>query len=57
MTALSGWLNKHAPSWIVKEGDPHSTTVRMVLVVLSLAPAVGLAVFVVIAGILTPASF
>lgn len=45
MTALSGWLNQKAPSWIEKKGDPRGTAVRMVLVVLSFAPALGIVAF------------
>ena len=36
------WLYKRAPAWVIKEGDPRGTAVRMVLVVLSFAPLFGL---------------
>ena len=45
MAAMSSWVNEHAPSWIVKEGDPRGTAVRMALVMLSLAPSLGIVAF------------
>ncbi len=37
---------KHTPAWVVKEGDPHGTVARMILVILSFVPFFGLLAFV-----------
>lgn len=43
------WLYKHAPKWILAEGNVHRTAGRMVLVTLSFAPLFGLLALVIAA--------
>ena len=45
MTALIGWLNEYAPSWIVEKGDPKRTAIRVMITIISAAPVVGLVAF------------
>ncbi len=42
------WMYKRAPAWVIKEGDPRGTVMRMILVIISFAPAFGLLAFVYI---------
>ncbi len=48
MNKFQLWVFKHTPAWVVKEGDPHGTVARMILVVLSFGPAISLLVFLYI---------
>lgn len=46
MNKFQLWVLRHTPTWIVKEGDPRGTVMRMILIVLSFVPLLGLLAFV-----------
>lgn len=45
LSKWQAWMYKRIPKWIIKEGDPRGSVVRMILVILSFAPLFGLLAF------------
>lgn len=46
MNKFQLWMYKRAPKWIIKEDNPRDTVARMILVILSFVPLLGLLAFV-----------